>query len=126
MKRMTRYERWQFIASMVYFVLFMGAFASRFVSNSFSSWYSIVLLIAVTPQLLFHLAVWRNWRGIVGEQIVREQDQAMAAERSYPPSTAQRRRGRLQRTSRWVSIGMSLVIVFMVVVLVLELGGWLT
>lgn len=125
MRRMTRYERGQTIAFTMYFVFFIGAFASRFVSTEFSSWYGILVLVSFTPQLLFHLAVWRNWRGIVDEQIVHEQDQAMAGGRSYPPGTAQRRREQLRRTSRWVAIGMSIVVVFMVVVLVLEVGGWL-
>lgn len=123
MRRMTRYARWQFIAFVVYFVLFFGAFINRFVIDDFS--FSILMLVCVVPQLLFHLAVWRNWRGIVDEQIVREQDRAMAGGRSYLPGTAERRRRSLQRGSMWMMIMFGLVFSFLVVVVVLDVGGWL-
>ncbi len=99
MRRMTRYERGRTVAFAMYFVFFLGAFASRFVSDEFLSWYAILVLVSFVPQLLFHLAAWRNWRGIVDEQIVREQDQAMINGRSYLPGKAERRRGQLKRTS---------------------------
>lgn len=125
MRRMTRYERWRFIAFAMYFVFFIGAVASMFISDEFSSWYGILILVSFAPQLLFHLAVWHNWRGILDEQLARDQERTIATGQSYFPGTAERQRRSLQRISRWATIGISIVIGFMVVMLVLEVGGWL-
>jgi hypothetical protein len=109
----------------MYFVFFIGAVASMFISDEFSSWYGILILVSFAPQLLFHLAVWHNWRGILDEQLARDQERTIATGQSYFPGTAERQRRSLQRISRWATIGISIVIGFMVVMLVLEVGGWL-
>ena len=120
MRRMTWYEAGQIVTSFVILLMVgIGFFSSAI-------WTFGVRLACVAAILLYHVWIMRNWRGIVDEQIGREQDRAMAAGRSYLPGTAQRRRRSLQRGSMLMTIMFGLVFSFLLVVVVLDVGGWLS
>ncbi len=124
MRRMARYEAGQ-LATTVASLIFVGVMMFDIVGGrSFGAWSVLAYLFYPLIGFLFALAVWRNWRGIVDEQVAREQDRTRKANYRFLPPP-EKRSTTLQRINKWMTLMWGRVVSFYLVGVVLYLTGYL-
>lgn len=103
-RTMTWFERGRIGASLASFVL-VGTILTSFFGNGGSQlWRGVVILICIGIQLLFHLVVMSNWRGVVDQQLQHERDRLRQTGFEVDAGAAQQRRKSLRRTSTAFSV----------------------
>ncbi len=79
MRRVTRYEVGQLATTAALLILVGVTMFDIFGERSFGAWSVLAYLFYPLIGFLSVLAVWRNWRGMLDEQVAREQDRARQA-----------------------------------------------
>jgi hypothetical protein len=104
--------------------LFVGMMIFRIVGNrDFSGWSMLIYLPYTLISFLFSLAIWRNWRGIVDEQVVREHDRARQAGYRFLLAP-EKWRNTLQRINKWMTFLWGMMVLFVLASIVLYLTGY--